>query len=129
MKLGDYLNAINTNKQPLMDQTDDDTVERDYPPYIINRLLSYHPDSIMCANEMNMYPELDKKMQFDYLRHQLRPAKRYSKFQKPEMDPNIAYVKEYYNYSTRKAKIALTILPPEHLEYIKERLEKGGIKK
>ena len=54
MKLGDYLNAINTNKQPLMDQTDDDTVESDYPPYIINRLLSYHPDSIMCANEMNM---------------------------------------------------------------------------
>jgi len=129
MKLGDYLSAINKNKKPLMDNPEDETAEKDYAPYIVNRLLSYFPDAIMYANEMNTRAHIDKKMQFDYYRHQLRASNRFSKFQKPEVDPNLDIVKEYYNYSNRKAKIALSILTPDQLQYIKERLEKGGIKK
>ena len=66
MKLGEYLTAINYSKEPLMD-TEDDWVEKKYQPYITNRCLSYFPDTIIQANQMNRYSDLDKKMQFDYL--------------------------------------------------------------
>ena len=133
MKLGDYLNAINFTKKPLMENDNilmgDESVETDYQPWIINRLLSYHEDTIVLANEMNKYPHLDKKLQFEFYRHAVPKGKRYSKYQRAEIDPNMKLVQEYYNYSPKKAKAALKILTPEQLQYISERLEKGGIKK
>ena len=39
---------------------------------------------------------------------------------------NIEYVKEYYGYSNEKAKSALTILNDEQIEFIKNKLNKGG---
>jgi hypothetical protein len=66
MKLGDYLNAINYTKEPLLD-TEDESVEKGYTPFVVNRCLSYFIDTVLYANEMNRRPETDKKMQFDYL--------------------------------------------------------------
>ena len=51
MKLGDYLNAINHSKKRLLD-TDDEFVEKQYAPYVVNRCLSYFPDTIFHANQM-----------------------------------------------------------------------------
>ena len=53
-ELKDYLNAINFTKENLLD-TDDLTWEKKYPPFIINKCLSMHYDSIAAANEMNGY--------------------------------------------------------------------------
>ena len=44
MKLTDFLNAINYTKDPIMD-TEDDWVEKKYPAFVVNRCLSYFPDS------------------------------------------------------------------------------------
>ena len=65
-ELKDYLNAINFSKENLLD-TDDLTWEKKYPPFIINKCLSMHYDSIAAANEMNGYHFLDKKIQFHFL--------------------------------------------------------------
>jgi hypothetical protein len=81
MKLGDYLNAINYTKEPLLD-TEDESVEKGYTPFVVNRCLSYFIDTILYANEMNLRPETDKKMQFDYLQRTIRKNKRYSKWLK-----------------------------------------------
>ena len=51
-KLSDYLNAINFSKVNLLDG-DDLTWEKKFPPYVINRCLSQHIDTIIQANEMN----------------------------------------------------------------------------
>ena len=44
-ELKDYLNAINFTKEPLLDTDDTDWVKK-YPPYVINKCLSMHYDTI-----------------------------------------------------------------------------------
>ena len=44
MELKDWLNSINFTKENLLE---DPSVVKDYPPYIINRCLSGHLDTIL----------------------------------------------------------------------------------
>ena len=128
-ELKDYLNAINFTKENLLD-TDDLTWEKKYPPFIINKCLSMHYDSIAAANEMNGYHFLDKKVQFHFLINSIRKKKRFGgKWLSQAKLKNLEYVKEYYGYSNEKAKQALSILKDEQIEFIKETLNKGGRKK
>ncbi len=125
MKLGEYLNAINYSKKDLMN-TEDEQVEKEYLPFIINRCLSYFPDTILQANEMNQYSHLDKKMQFDFFRYSTRARKRFSKWLKPEKSEQLEAVKSYYGYSNKLADEVMSILSPEQLEHICFVVQKGG---
>ena len=125
--LKDYLNTINQTKQYLMDE--DPGWEKNYPPYVINKCLSQHLDTVMFANEMNQYPGLDKKLQYDFFINIVRPRKRFSPWGKKEKVDNLELVKQYYGYSTEKAVQALEILTPTQLDVIKTKLNKGGKKK
>ena len=73
VELKDWLNSINQSKKNLIDE--DPSIEKEYPPYIINRCFSGHLDAVMFANEMNMYPSLPKKMQYDFFINSLRTKK------------------------------------------------------
>jgi len=128
MKLGDYLNAINYTKEPLLD-TDDESVEKGYTPFVVNRCLSYFIDTVLYANEMNLRPETDKKMQFDYLQTTIRKNKRYSKWLKQESIENLDIIKEYYGYSDTKAKEVMDILTSDDIEYMRNLLNTGGVGK
>ena len=124
-ELKDYLNAINHNKEKLMD-TEDEEWEKKYPPFIVNRCLSPFPDTIQLVNEINQLHHLDKKLQFDFLINSLRPRKRYEPWMKAKKLENLEYVKEFYGYSNVKAKAALDILSEEQISAIKQKLNKGG---
>ena len=126
MDLKDWLNSINYTKKNLIDE--DPSVEKDYPPYIINRCMSGHLDAIMFANEMNMYNFLPKKMQYDFFINILRTKKRFSPWLRKDTIKDIDYVKRYYGYSNEKAKQTLTILTKEQLAFIKSKFETGGTK-
>ncbi len=125
MKLGEYLTAINYSKESLMD-TEDDWVEKKYQPYIINRCLSYFPDTIIQANQMNRYSDLDKKLQFDYLLNSLRKRKRFSKWAKDEQSEDFEIVKQYFGYNNRKTKEVMDLLSEDDIQNIKEDLFTGG---
>ena len=126
MELKDWLNSINVTKKNLIDE--DPSIEKDYPPYIINRCFSGHLDAIMFANEMNMYSFLPKKMQYDFFINILRTKKRFSPWLRKDTIKDIDYVKRYYGYSNEKAKQTLTILTKEQLAFIKSKFETGGTK-
>jgi len=123
LKLTDYLNAINVNKNPLCDEEHD---ERGYVPFLVNRGLSYFPDTIMQANEMNMNGALRKRMQFDFLRHSIRARKRFSKWFKAEEADNLASIKERYGCSDAKAKEIMRVLTTEQIANIVRSTHKGG---
>jgi hypothetical protein len=127
MELSKYLNAINKTKEDLFADESDLSVEKDYTPFVINRCLSYFPDTIFQVNEVNMYPEMPNKMQFEYLRKTIRPRSRFSKWQKKDKIDDLEVVKEYYGYSNRKAMEGLTILTEEQINQIKESLFRGGV--
>ena len=103
-KLSDYLNAINFSKVNLLDG-DDLTWEKKFPPYVINRCLSQHIDTIIQANEMNQRHGLNKRLQFHFLLNSIRKRKRFGgKWISTAKSKNLEYVKEYYGYSNAKQK-------------------------
>lgn len=127
MKLSEYLNAINYSKNPLMN-TEDELVEKEYSPYIVNRCLSYFIDTILHVNQINEFPDTSKKMQFDYLQNAVRKRKRFSKWQKKKMVDNLETVKEYYGYSNTKATEIMGLLSDKDIEEMRIYLSGGGIK-
>ena len=70
MELKDWLNSINFTKEDLSYDV------KTYPPYVINRCLSGFIDTIMYANEMNRYHNLDKDMQYSFYLNSVRKRKR-----------------------------------------------------
>jgi len=126
MELKDWLNSINQTKENLIDE--DPSLEKEYAPYIINRCLSGQIDSLLFANEMNVYHFLPKKMQYDFLINTLRKRKRYSPWIRKEKVDDLECVKTYYGYSTQKAQQALKILTSQQITLIKRKLDIGGAK-
>ena len=121
----EYANAINYTKKDIMI---DDVAEKAYSPYMINRQLSYFPDTVLAANEMNKNSHLDNRLQFDFFINIVRKRKRFSKWFKPEHVSDLDVVKKYYGYSNEKARQVLTILSTEHINELKNKVAKGGRK-
>ena len=127
MKLGEYLTSINYTKETLLD-TEDELAEKEYKPFIINRCLSYFPDTIMQVNEMNFWCGVDKKMHFDFLLNSTRKRKRFSKWLKDEKPEDFETVKKYFNYSDRKTKEIMPLLSNEDFENMRKEMFTGGKK-
>ena len=125
-ELKDWLNSINFNKDDLT--SDDPDTIKDYTPYIVNRCLSGHLDTILYSNEMNLHPNLDKDMQYQFFLNSLRKRKRFSPWLRKDKVENLNIIKKYYGYSNEKALQALRLLTNEQLDYIKKRLETGGMR-
>jgi len=104
----------------------DELAEKEYNAFLTNRSLSYFPDTIGYANEMNLYHFLDKKLQYDFFINIVRPRKRFSKWSKKIENDDLNLIKEYYGYNDQKALHALSILNKNEIEIIKTKLEKGG---
>ena len=122
----DYLNAINTSKKNIMV---DDFSEKAYTPFMVNRGLSYFPDTILFANEMNINHHIDHRLQFDFFINIIKKKKRFSKWAKPINIENLELIKEYYGYSNEKAKSVLSLLTNDEINELKLRIYKGGKRK
>jgi len=122
-----YLTAINYSKEKLLD-TDDRDWEKKYPPFIINKGLSYFSDTIMYANEMNRLHHATKHMQFSFYLNSIKSRKRFSKWLKSSKIKDLDVVKQHFGYSNKKAQEALSLMTKKQIDYIKERLYKGGRK-
>jgi len=122
-ELKDWLNSINFTKENLIE--DPDAISS-YPPYIINRCLSGHLDTVLFANEMNKYSNIDKDMQYSFFLYTLRKRKRFSPWLKKEQVDDLDLVKKHYGYSNEKAKVAVSLLTKTQLEYIRNKHDMGG---
>jgi len=120
----DYINAINFTKQNLFE---DPQAHKDYNAWIVNKGLSYFPDTLLYANEMNRHYGIPKNWQFSFLLNSINKKKRFSKWSKKEtISESLLLVKDYYGYSNEKAKQALALLSEEQLAMIEQKLYKGG---
>ena len=126
MELKEWLNSINSSKKNFIDE--DPLLEKEYPAYIVNRCMSGHMDSLMYANEMNINPQLDKKLQYDFYLNTLRSKKRFSPWVRKEEISNLDINKSHYGYSDDKARQVLPLISNTELEHIRKRLDRGGLK-
>ena len=125
-ELKDWLNSVNFNKDNLI-ENDPESISS-YPPYIVNRCLSGHLDTVLFANEMNRYSNLDKDMQYSFFLYTLRRRKRFSPWLKKEQVEDLDLVKKHYGYSNEKAKVAVSLLTKTQLEYIRNKHDMGGLR-
>ena len=124
MELKDWLNSINFNKNNLIEE--DPEAISSSPPYIVNRCMSGSVDTILYANEMNKYSNLDKDMQYHFFLYTLRKRKRFSPWLKKEQIDDLDLVKKHYGYSNEKARVAVSLLTKTQLEYIRNKHDMGG---
>lgn len=120
----DWSKAICETKQNLMV---DDWAEKQYNAFMINRSLSMGQDTVIFANEMNSRSHLDRKLQHDFLINIIRARKRFNKWIKAEAVDAVEVIKEYYGYSTEKARQVLPLLHESDIETMRIKLRKGGL--
>ena len=102
----DFLNAINITKEDLF--KDNPQASKDYNAFLINRGLSYFPDTVLYANEMNVNTGIPNDWQFYFFLNSIPKKKRFSKWFKKDADTeSFRLVKEYFGYSDEKTKEAL----------------------
>lgn len=119
----DFVNAITLTKDNLMV---DDASEKAYNSFMVNRALSYFPDTVLYANEINTKPQLDNRLKFDFLLNAIPKRKRFSKWIKAVESEPVELVKRYYGYSEAKARSALTLLTEADIETLRMKVNKGG---
>lgn len=113
---------LQTKEYALLTEQD----EKSYSSFMVNRALSYHRDTVLWANEMNRFTNLDNKLKYDFLLNIIRASKRpYSKWHKKAQSSDLSVVKEYYGYSDAKAEEACKILSDEQITEMKKQLYKG----
>ena len=120
----DFVEAASFTKEDII--RDGDAEERDYNAFIVNKALSFFPDSVFDSQEMNRCSNLDSKIQFDYLRLSLRKRKRFSKWFKKIDNGDIETVSQAFNLSLNKSREAVRSLTDKELVEIKEKLKRGG---
>jgi len=120
----DYINSITYGKTDIMV---DDIAEKQYNSFIVNRGLSYFPDTVLYANEMNRYHHIDNRLKYSFLINIIRKQKRFSKWIKANESDDLSIIKQYYGYSNQKAKSVLSILTPQHITMLRERMNTGGL--
>jgi len=119
----DFIKSISSTKKDIMEN------EKDYNAFMVNRGLSYFPDTVIYANEMNKFHHLDNRLQYLFLINITRKRNRFSKWNKSIESENINAIKKYYNYSNEKARDVLPLLSNANLKTIKGRINHGGIQR
>lgn len=122
----DFVNDISFEKQYIFDQS----TERYYDIFLINKAFMQHVDTVMLANEVNKMRVLHKIFAHDYLYYSVDKKKRFGKWVKPDTDIELALtnIMNKYGCNVDVAKQYYNMLSEERqIEMNKERV-KGGKK-
>jgi|TARA_R110001606_G_C15049591_1_gene613365 hypothetical protein len=119
----ELIKSISNDKKDILEN------EKDYNAFMVNRGLSYFPDTVIYANEMNKFHHLDGRLQYQFLINTIRKRNRFSKWNKSIESESINTIKEYYGYSNEKARDVLPLLSNENLKTIRGRIQHGGIQR
>tara|TARA_Y100000389_G_scaffold54036_1_gene49907 strand:- start:31038 stop:31439 length:402 start_codon:yes stop_codon:yes gene_type:complete len=124
----DYIKNINGGAANMMRDTENDKLaEEGYNPWLSNLSFTLHPDTILYANIMNQYSDLDKRPQYEFYKYGVRPKKRNAKWVKPENDEDLDIVCELYKCNRNVARDYLSLLSEDQLKIMKKQKEKGGL--
>lgn len=126
----DYVKSIQSTKINLIRNDDNpELAEKNYVPFIVNKALSFYPDSILYANEMNYWCNINNLYQYEYYLNSIRSMKRNFLWLKHNEDENLALIQDFYKVNSIRAKEYLTLLTKNDLEKIKTKYMKGGVVK
>jgi hypothetical protein len=123
----DFLTSIMEKKNYMFD----DSTEKEYNPFMINRGLSQHLDTILYANDMNKCCGLSKRMQYDYFFYSIDAGSRRGKWAKGDTtdEDTLKLISKHYSISIEKARGYILVLSKEDINDIKKLYIMGGKQK
>ena len=125
MSFFDFLNSINDTKKDLL--REDPQSEKDYVPFMVNRGLSYFPDTILYANEMNVHAGIPKKWQYEFFLNGVKKKRRFYKWHKKEPSgEDLKLIIKEYGYSAKRAQEVLSILSEDQIKELRAKHSAGG---
>jgi len=119
----DFVKSVSYDKKNLMV---DEVEEKAYQPFLTNKALSYHQDSVFLTNEMNVRHGADNRLQYLFFLNTLRKRQRFSKWEKPYVSKKLDTIKKYYRISTLRAKEYMEVLSDKQYRELKNRMKTGG---
>ena len=119
----DFVKSVSSDKKDIMV---DEIEEKSYAPFLTNKALSYHQDSVFFSNEMNIRHSTENRLQYLFFLNTLRKRQRFSQWQKPYVSKKLDVIKEYYQISTKQAKDYMSILSDSDVRKMKKRMKTGG---
>lgn len=126
----DFINNINSGGVNMMRDSENDLLsEKSYDPFLTNRALSYHVDTVLLSNLMNVNSHVDKRPQYEFYKNAVKPKKRFSKWAKPEKSDLINKLSEVYGCNKHNAEIYASLLTDEQIAIINNNNNKGGMSK
>lgn len=121
--LSEWLNSINDTKEDLIT---DPSTGKTFPVFVVVRTMSYFPDTLFYANEINQYPSASSRMVYHYLLHSVRRRKRFSKWFKAEKEERISRIQAVCQVSRSKAVEITETLTSEELDQFMAHMDEGG---
>lgn len=119
-----FFGAISFSKD--MDQFTQGEIDKDYSPFVVNRMVAGYRELVMFADEMNIRPDIAKEDQL-FLYNELIPKKkRRALWSNKRKNEDLEVVMEYYNITQEKADPYMRILSREQIHVLRERLNTGG---
>jgi hypothetical protein len=124
----EFVNAITLTKVDLIaEHASPALAEKDYVPFLVNRSLSYFFDTARIANEMNRCHHIDNALQFRFLLHIVPKRRRISKWHKKAADESVEVIQQYYKCSRREAEEYSSLLTPDQVGVLRQRMFTGGV--
>ena len=125
VKLFDIVNSINEKKE--IDYTE---AVKEYTPFLINKALSMHHQTVFFANMMNEHSNLDKDIQFDFYMNAVPKGKRFGKWQKlGKVEQDITNIMSFYSINRRRAEELLCLFSERQLTELADKRNQGGFSK
>lgn len=95
-----------------------------YNSYMILRVFSEYPDTILLANEMNKYWELPDEMQWRFLKNTIYKKKRFGYTKTMTVDNNaIEVLANYFHCSVKEMQKNIKVFTKEKLNEILQEIE------
>ena len=122
INLFDYVKSINIKEPYLGDNLEN------YSSYIVTKAIASYQDCIFFVKEMNLYPALNNKMEYDFYYYGISKRKRFAEWMKKDED-KIEIISKFYNVSLKKATEFLSLLNENQIKEIEKSLTYGVVEK
>lgn len=99
----DIVKSLVSSKEYLYDQAS--VMDKEYQPFMVNRILSNSPQTVLFADVINQYSGLGKKLQYDFYFYGIGRQRSNSKWIKKEEKDISA---EYLAYISEQMNVGLT---------------------
>lgn len=134
MEFSDAINSVTFNKNNLIRDENGDIIkleEKGFPSFVIQKLLSYHIDTLFFVAYLNQLTTkkhgMTNGMAYEFLLHTLPKGKRFTKIPKTKPSEVIEIISEMQKCSYEKAKQIYSLLNKSQIEQLLT--SKGNIKK